>query len=107
MVNGNYLKWATVRSERPQGSAIGTMFFIIFMKSMFNCVCPNLYLYAIDAGVHHAVVTDEDAAQLQKHFIAPFDWTQDGPLQIHFVKVSQVSVEKIQTNNEKLHKRQL
>ena len=76
IINESYSNWATVRSGLARGSVIGSVFFIISINSMFNCVSSKMYLYADYANLYQTVVNDEDAAQLQNDFDALWNGSQ-------------------------------
>ena len=88
----NRTKWATVRSEIPQGSILGPVLFIIFINSVFNCVSWKVLLSADDAKNYRAAKRDEDAAQLQNDLAAHWNRTQSSLLKINLSKSHQLTL---------------
>jgi len=66
-VNGSLSHWLNVVSGVPQGTILGPLLFIIYIKDLPE-VCKNLcsiFLYADDAKLYKHVLQDENHTDLQ------------------------------------------
>ena len=84
-VGNRVSKFANISCGVPQGSVLGPLLFLIYVKDMSQAVECELCLYADDSGLlfQHINVT-EIKKQLTKDFSNICDWFVDNKLSIHF-----------------------
>ena len=55
MLNGHFLAWASVIAGVPQGSILGSLFFLIYINNLFDSSSSNAKLFADHTSVTHDV----------------------------------------------------
>ena len=69
-VNNSCSSWQEVTSGIPQGSVIGPLLFVIFINDLQeNIKSSELFLFADDMKLFHAIYIDEDCTSLQQDLI--------------------------------------
>ena len=75
-VNNSFSSWQEVTSGIPQGSVIGPLLFVIFMNDLPEVIkSSELFLFADDIKLFHAIYTEEDCTSLQQDLILVEQWT--------------------------------
>ena len=74
-----------ISSGEPQGSLLGPLLFLIYIKDISQAAKCNLFLYADDKclAYQHKDINDIEK-QLNKDFERICDWFVDNKLSIHF-----------------------
>ena len=65
VIDSEFLVVAPVTSGVPQGSVLGPILFLSFIKDMPECVSSKCRLFADDSIIYREVRTDRDCTQLQ------------------------------------------
>ena len=74
-MGGSASNWAPVLSGVPQGSILGPLLFIIYVKSIFEITLNSkLLLYADDMLLYRVVDNPEDLGLLQQDIDTISDW---------------------------------
>ena len=73
-VNGQLSDWACVRSGVPQGSVLGTSFFVAFINDLPETVSGLCSMYADDTKVYGETDNDVDIKKLQRDLDSRLDW---------------------------------
>ena len=67
-VNNSFSSWQEVTSGIPQGSVIGPMLFVIFINDLPEVIkSSELFVFADDMKLFHAICTEEDCTSLQSN----------------------------------------
>ena len=59
-VNGSMSKWADITSGIPQGSVLGPILFVIYIKDLPNKIKSDIYMFADDTKVFRTIKTNND-----------------------------------------------
>ena len=54
-LNGQYSSWTSVKAKVPQGSILGTLFFLMFIKNLSDNLVLNPNLFADDTSLFSVV----------------------------------------------------
>ena len=65
VINGERSAWKKVFSGVPQGSVIGPTMFVLFINDMPEVVTSCIEMFADDAKVFKAMMTEQDRSDLQ------------------------------------------
>ena len=74
-VNGSLSEWIRVLSGISQGSALGPVFFVLFINDLPDIVRSSVYLFADDTKIYFRVTNMEDREILQPDLIKLQDWS--------------------------------
>jgi hypothetical protein len=72
--------WASVRSGVPQGSVLGPILFVAFLKDLPDVVSGVCSMYADDTKVYNTVKDASNTAQLQDDLDSLVNWAETGQL---------------------------
>ena len=92
-VNNSFSSWQEVTSGIPQGSVIGPLLFVIFINDLPEVIkSSELFLFADDMKLFHAIYTEEDCTSLQQDLILAKHWTNTSLLKCHPNKCSHTRI---------------
>ena len=92
-VNNSFSSWQEVTSGIPQGSVIGPLLFVIFINDLPEVIkSSELFLFADDMKLFHAIYTEEDCTSLQQDLILAEQWTNTSLLKFHPNKCSHTRI---------------
>ena len=92
-VNNSFSSWQEVTSGIPQGSVIGPLLFVIFINDLPEIIKSyELFLFADDMKLFHAIYTEEDCTSLQQDLILAEQWTNTSLLKFHPNKCSHMRI---------------
>ena len=92
-VNNSFSSWQEVISGIPQGSVIGPLLFVIFINDLPEVIkSSELFLFADDIKLFHAIYTEEDCTSLQQDLILAEQWTNTSLLKFHPNKCSHMRI---------------
>ena len=85
VVNSQESEWREVRSGVPQGSVLGPLLFVIYIKDLPECVDTgsSLYLFADDNKLFRKIRCDQDCISLQEDLTRAKEWTDKWLLTFH------------------------
>ena len=63
VLNGKNSSWLTVKSGVPQGSALGTLFFLVYINDLVDGVQSDIKLFADDTSIFSAVKDKDEATE--------------------------------------------
>ena len=66
VINGERSAWKNVISGVPQDSVIGPTMFVLFINDMPEVVTSCIEMFAGDAKVFEAIMTEQDRSDLQE-----------------------------------------
>ena len=76
VINGHYSEWLPVLSGVPQGSILGPLLFILYIKNLHSLVkSSSLKIYADDVALYAAVSSYQDCVNLQDDLARIYDWS--------------------------------
>ena len=67
----------------PQGTVLGPLLFLIFIKDLPECVTSNIRLFAVGAIVYKEIKSQSDTLELQKDLIALEEWEKTWGMSFH------------------------
>ena len=92
-VNNSFSSWQEVTSGILQGSVIGPLLFVIFINDLPEVIkSSELFLFADDMKLFHAIYTEEDCISLQQDLILAEQWTNTSLLKFHPNKCSHTRI---------------
>ena len=92
-VNNSFSSWQEVTSGIPQGSVIGPLLFVICINDLPEVIkSSELFLFADDMKLFHAIYTEEDCTSLQQDLILAKQWTNTSLLKFHPNKCSHMRI---------------
>ena len=83
VVNGAESSWANVLSGVPQGSALGPLYFIIFINDMPEVVHNMIALFADDAKLFSSITNVSDHEHLKQDLIQLQNWAEKWQLKFN------------------------
>ena len=63
VLNGRSSEWASVSAGVPQGSALGPLFFLIYINDLTENIATGMKLFADDTSLFSVVETENETAQ--------------------------------------------
>ena len=100
-VNNSFSSWQEVTSGIPQGSVIGPLLFVIFINDLPEVIkSSELFLFADDMKLVHAIYTEENCTSLQQDLFLPEHWTNTSLLKFHPNKCSHMKIELSSIRND-------
>ena len=83
-----------VLSGVPQGSILGPLLFVLFMKDIYKSIDAetNIELYADDTKIWHEIKSESDCDFLQKDIDALYAWSRKNKMSFHPDKCKVVSI---------------
>ena len=85
--NGKHSDWKPVKSGVPQGSVIGPILFLIYIKDLPEEVKEKVRLFADDMIIHMTMTSENDAASLEQDLDHLASW-EKWQMQFHPQKCS-------------------
>ena len=82
-VNGKASEWLPVTSGIPQGSVLGPLLFLIYIKDLHDDINSDVYMYANDTKLYREIKTIEDQRILQKDLDTLTKWSEVWLLKFH------------------------
>jgi len=76
VLNGCFSEWRDVISGVLQGSVLGPLLFIIYIKDIDDCVVGKILKFEDDTKIYHTVYSDEDVSALQSDLYNLVEWSE-------------------------------
>ena len=86
ILGNSFSEWSDVLSGVPQGSVLGPLLFVIFVKDLTNVIKNTCKLYADDCKLLAPVRDAHDAASLQSDIHAVQKWCKDWMMELNIGK---------------------
>jgi hypothetical protein len=104
--NGFLSKSTAVTSGVPQGSALGPLFFIVFINDLAdlldNCGIPHLF-FADDLKIYLKIKTDDDHLKLQTAMNCLSNWSKTWDLKLNIDKCHVITFHSYRNLNPQIH----
>ena len=75
-LNGAQSELTDETSGIPQGSVLGPILFLIFVKDLPDGVSSTIKLFADDTKLYREIQTPEDSQELQKDLFNVMQWSE-------------------------------
>ena len=103
-VNNSFSSWQEITSGIPQGTVIGPLLFVIFINDLPEVIkSSELFLFADDTELFHAIYTEEDCTSLQPDLILAEHWTNTSLLKFQPNKCSHMRIGLSNIRNNGIH----
>ena len=66
VVRGTCSEWSTVTSGTPQGSILGPLLFLLYLKDLSECISSTVKLYANDTNIYREIIDPIIDSQLHQ-----------------------------------------
>ena len=86
VVDGKVSNWKSVLSGVPQGSVLGPILFLIYIKDLDDSITSNVLKFADDTKLFRKVNTDGDKQHLQNDLDRLVKWTEKWQMLLNFGK---------------------
>ena len=96
VIDGATSQWAPVTSGVPQGSLLGPLLFVIFIKDLPDVAVGDVFrrLYADDTKVYRNINTFDDCMSMQKTLTNMDTWTRDNNIRFNASKCKALTINR-------------
>ena len=79
-----------MKSGSIQGSVLGPVFFLIFVRDISNDITANMKIFVDDAKIKDSIKTDEDVEKLQENLEKLYSWEAKNKMKFNGTKFQAV-----------------